>query len=229
MICIYPASEPQIQIIKDKIESLSKMGVNINAPDFSKLTGGRTGTASTLIESLIEMERQYNDVLPPSEAQLQFLVSMYLCPDIPFEENFEIKRKLDLGEGMWRKLTPEEFAEEIKSKMKKRDASAFIDAHRGVFHTWKTTRIRPEQFKYIRQLEERMRDLSSPSAIEWCVDEEGNLVQVSKAKVDKSKDYNPTGYIPLEDMELLMFSVEQASQYIDMLKSEQGRKDLIIQ
>lgn len=221
----YPASENQIKMIKDKLELLSTMGVAINAPDYSKLTGGREGTASALIEGLISMERQYTDKMPATDSQLQFMVSMYLCPDVPFE-SFEIARKVDLGDGMWRKFTPEEFAEEIKSKMNKRDASAFIDANRGAFHTWKQTRVRPEQVKYIRQLEDRMANLTPTSVIEWAVDEEGNLVQIQKQVADKSKAYAPTGYTPLDEMELMMFSVEEASKYIDILKSEYERKDL---
>jgi len=236
----YPASESQIKVIKDKIISLSGFGVEINEPDYSKLTGGREGSASSLIEKLFEMERQYSDKMEVTEPQLEMLVSMYLCPDVPFE-SLGINRKVILtpitsyssdlpydeqfAHQTWRKMMPDEFAEEVKSKMFKRDASAFIDAYRGVFHTWKTTRIRPEQEKYIRQLEARMADLSSPSVVEWSVDINGNMVQIMK-NTDVVKEYNPRGIEPLDDLSLKMFSVEDASTYIDILKSEQGRKEL---
>lgn len=220
----YPASEKQIQMIKDKLESLNNMGVAINAPNYATLTGGREGTASTLIESLINMEKQFSDKMPPTDSQLQFMVSMYLCPDVDFEK-FNIQKRVDMGNEQWRKLTPDEFAEEIKAKMCKRDASKFIDDYRGSFHTWKQTRIRPEQMTYIRKLESRMMNLEPTSAIEWAINEDGDLVQVASSSKSGQR-YNPTGYVPVDEMELLMFSVDEASKYIDILKSEYARKDL---
>lgn len=224
----YPASDRQKEIIRDTITSLQEMGVNINLmsdEDMAKLTGGREGTASALIENLINMQRQHSDKQPPSDNQLQFLVSMFLCPDVPFED-FGVMRKITLNdEGLWRKPTPDEFAEDLKKKMTRKEASKFIDDYRGSFHTWRSTRIRPEQMRYIRQLEERMSDLSSPNVVEWAVNPDGSLVQVMKQRTLK-EEYNPTGYVPLDEMELMMFSVEEASKYIDILKSEGGRKDL---
>lgn len=220
----YPASENQVKMINDKVALLSTLGCTINPPDFTKLTGGREGSASRLIEHLINLERQYNANQPPSESQLIFLVNMYLCPDIPFER-FNITKRVELEGGLWRACTPDEFAQQITVKMKKTEASAFIDEHRGIFHTWKQTRVRPEQQRYIRELEARMSNTSSPSVLEWSVDQEGNLIQVKK-KVDKAKEYSPNGYTPLDEMQLQMFSIEEASKYIDILKSELGRKEL---
>lgn len=236
----YPASDAQIKIIKDKLQSLSEFGQEINAPDFSTLTGGKNGTASSLIEALLKLERQHTDKIGVTEPQIEMLVGMYLCPDVPFEA-IGVNRKVLLNPVIsyssdmpydeqfahqtWRKMTPDEFANEIKNKVTKRDASAFIDAHRGIFHTWKTTRIRPEQERYIRQLEDRMADLSSPTVVEWSVDINGNMVQIIKQD-ETRKEYNPRGCEPLDDLSLKMFSVEDASTYIDILKSELNRKEL---
>jgi hypothetical protein len=224
----YPASEKQIQTIKDKVTNLQELGENIAMPTaevFNKLTGGREGTASNLIGALIEMEKKYADQLPPSDAQLEFLVQMYLCPDIPFE-SFDISRRIIIDEekGLWRKPSPDEFAEEIKKHMKKTEASKFIDDHRGTFHDWKQTRIRPQQLSYIQELQKRLISIKSTSVMEWAVDMNGQLVQVEKHVQDKTSEYDPTAFIPLEDVQLLMFSTEEASKYIDILKSEQNKR-----
>lgn len=225
----YPASQKQIDMIRDKVTNLQGMGININMPsdvELNALTGGQGGTASVMIESLIKLERQHSDQAPPTEAQLKFLVEMYLCPDVPFEENFDIRRRIELDNNMWRRPTPDEFAEQIKTKMKRNDASRFIDQHRGAFHTWKQTRIRPEQMRYIKELEARMVNLGSPVTVEYSIDINGNITQVQKHDTDKSAQYNPKGYMPLDDMQLMMMSSNEASQYIDILKSEQGRREL---
>ena len=219
----YPASESQINLVKTKITNLQSMNVKINMPDTSKLTGGRNGSASKLIENLIEMEKIHADTAPPSDAQLSFMVSMYLCPDVDFEAH-QINRRIELNGNLWRKYTPEEFASLIKKSMTRKEASAFIDKNRGSFHNWKQTRIKIEQQSYIRTLEARMADMSTPGIVEWSVDQSGNLVQVQKPR--KKEDTTVSGYTPLDDMELLMFSSDEASKYIDMLKSELERKEL---
>lgn len=221
----YPASEAQINIIKDKVASLNALGKTIIEPNYATLTGGREGSASKLIEMFITMEKELSNSMQPTDKQIEFLVGMYLCPDVPFEKH-EVNKTVDLGNGQWRKLTPDEFAEEIKSKMSKAQASKFIDDYRGAFHTWKTTRVRPEQVKYIRDLEARMSNLTPTTAIEWAIDEEGNLVQVIKKAVDKSKVYAPTAYVAIDELELMMYSVQEASKYIDILKAELENKKL---
>lgn len=219
-----PASEAQRKLVTDKVVSLQTMGVTIQMPDLDKLTGGREGTASKLIEQLIEMERQQYEVAPPSDNQLLFIVNMYLCPDVGFEEH-GIERRIELEGGEWRKYTPNEFAEQVKAKMTRKTATSFIEKYRGAFHTWKQTRIKLEQQRYIRQLEARMADVSSPTVQEWSVDEEGNLVQISRP-LSRNTEHLTSGYKPLDDMELMMFSAEEASKHIDILKSELENKEL---
>lgn len=222
----YPASESQIKMISEKIATLKELGVEVDEPNYSTLTGGRGGSASLLIEELIKKEKENSDKMIPTEQQLTFIVGMYLCPDIPFE-NFEITKKVSLGEGMWRKMTPDEFACEVASKMNKREASVFIDNFRGVFYEWKSTRISADQMRYIRQLEERLANISTPSIASIAVDENGDVEVVNNGKVtDKSKNWNPKGYEGLSEYDLLQFSIDDASNYINILKSELGRKEL---
>ena len=73
------------------------------------LTGGKEGTASKLIEQLIERKRKMGNVLPPTDAQVKFLTDMFLCPDIPFEE-YEIQKKRQIGDNTYVLMTPTEFA-----------------------------------------------------------------------------------------------------------------------
>lgn len=216
----FPASEKQIELIKAKIENLNKMGVNIQMPNTSALTGGRDGSASTLIESLIQMENQYKDKMPPSEAQLQYMVNMFLCPDMDFED-FGIEKKVALEDNKWRYMTPTEFAEEIKSKMNKREASHFIDKHKEAFNQWRSTRIRPEQQRYIRILEDRIAGKETPAKTEWIVNDKGELEM--KKTLIATEDVNKIWR--LTEMQLMQFSIEDASKYIEILTSELARKE----
>lgn len=224
----YPASQAQLDRIKKRIGELIDAGQNYVMPSdtaLGKLTGGREGTASKFIEQLDAEYAKLSSILPPTEKQIEFLVSMFLCPDIPFEE-FNISRRIELGDGLWRRPTPEEFADEIKKKMKKNEASKFIDMHRGTFHNWKNTRIQPNQIEYIRTLEQRMQNIDKPTVVEFSVDQDGNIIQVQKQVSDKSKNWNPKAYTPIDEMELLQMSKDDASKYIDQLKFELANKEL---
>lgn len=215
----FPASEKQIELIKAKIENLNKMDVNITMPDTSALTGGREGSASKLIESLLKMEKQYKDKMPPSEKQLQYMVNMFLCPDVGFEE-YEINKKIALENNKWRYMNPNEFAEEIKSKMNGKEASYFIDKNKEAFNQWRSTRIRPEQQRYIRVLEDRFIG-KEDYTIEWVVNNKGEM--------EMKKTYNTTEDTSkiwrLTEMQLMQFSVKDASKYIEILTSELARKE----
>lgn len=236
----YPASQSQKDLIIKKIESLTKAGVNIKTPDLTKLTGGRQGSASKLIEKLIQMEKEITITLPPSEYQLKFMVNMFLCPDVGFEE-YGIERKIPINHlesyssdvnyeeqtanQLWRKPTPEEFAEMIKRKMNKSQASKFIDKYKVEFSKWKESRIKIEQMKYIRTLEERLSNTTSTNAIEFAVDIDGNIEEVVTQVKDKAKQWSPEGYTPLEEIELLQFSSVEASKYITILEKDLKRKE----
>lgn len=207
----FPASPAQINLIKEKASALN---IDVDEEKLSKLTGGREGSASKLIAQLIEKEREVGDTIEPTEAQIQYLVSMFYCVDVCFEDH-DIKKRVNLEEGLWRLMTPSEFAEEIKSKMNRKEASAFIDKYRGAHHAWLNTRISLEQERYIRQLEDRLADLYVPQ----------QTPEYDDGK-KKPRQYNPIAYEPLSEGHLKMFSRDEASKYIDRLKYELEAKQL---
>lgn len=235
-----PASQRQIDKILELQKEIVDLGGElkpITQATLNSLTGGREGTASALIQTLFDMRTNMNDVASPSDAQLQIIVEWFLCPDIPFEQHgVEKKVWLDhlnsystdvdtpekLEARRWRYVTPSEFAERIKAKMTRRDASAFIDQHRGTFYEWRKTRTTQQQIRYIRELEERLSDTYVPQQVEYAV-VDGEIVQVTKRS--SREQYNAPAYTPLEDMQLAQMSYEQASEWIDRLKMELDRKN----
>ena len=224
----YPPSPQQLQMIGDKLANLATLGVDVPmTPErYSALTGGRDGTASKLIGELIELEKANKQKQPPTERQLELLVNMYLCPDVPFE-NFDIARRIELEDGEWRRPTPDEFAQDIITKMKQHEASKFIDDSRAAFHKWKQTRIKIGQMNHIRELEKRQMKIGAPPTVEWATDLFMNQVMKPVVAVNRDKGYNPDSFNPIGEMELMMFSEEEASHYIDILLADSKNTSLV--
>jgi hypothetical protein len=235
-----PASENQIKKIRELSEDIMKLDPTFKPMTekfLGTLTGGRNGTATSLIQSLIDMSTQLNEIAPPSDAQLQIIVGWFPCPDIPFE-NFSIEKRVYLDKlsaycsdtdnpevlekRAWRLVTPTEFAEQIKNKMTKREASKFIDDYQHVFYDWRKTRVTAQQVKYIRELESRLDDTYTPPQHEWVV-EDGEVKQIQVNRTPRKSTYAPSGYVPLEEIQLAQMSFEEASEWIDRLKSEIAR------
>lgn len=169
----YPPSERQLKLISEKVANLQKAGVDITV-DYSTLTGGMGGTASTLIGQLIELEKTHVKQ-SMSINQLNFIVQMYACPDVDFE-SYGILRKIQLEDDTFRRPSANEFAEMIMNKMSKQQASEFIDIYRNAFNKWKQTRIRPNQLSYLKKLfehtgtqyeEVQLAMLSTEEASKW--------------------------------------------------------------
>ncbi len=148
----YPASDKQISIILEKSSLLANAGHPVNI-DIEKLTGGFNGTASVVINELFELEKKYVKS-KPTIPQLEFVVGMFCCPAVDFESE-GISRKVELENDQWRFCTPDEFVTRIKEHFTKEELSSFINKFRGEFNDWKSTRIRPGQFNYIKTLLER--------------------------------------------------------------------------
>lgn len=233
-----PASERQIEKIKQLWQEINNLGENLKpfSDEFlNSLTGGATGTASQLIETLMKKRMELNEVAPPSDAQLQIIVEWFLCPDIPFE-NYDIQKKVILdstyekdGEVLnhWRYMTPDEFANEVKSKMTKKQASEFIDRYRAMFYDWRKTRITQQQIRYIRELEQRLANIYTPKQVEFAINEDGEVVEIKHGSSrDTRGDLQTVAYEPLTEMQLAQMSYEEASLFIDQLKSELERKEL---
>lgn len=241
-----PASEKQLDIIHRTLKELEDLGdtVKVSPEYIAKLTGGTGGTASLFIEKLFERRQNFADTASPSEQQLKIIVEWFLCPDIPFEsisvehtqpmkpganvaesytDTISINRKVALDGTKWRWMTPDEFAQEVASKMSRRQASRFIDQYRGVFYDWKSTRVTANQIKYIKELENRMANLYVPKPVEMAITPDGEVMEISKSS---ARDYNPNAYVPMEDIHLYQLSYEQASEFIDKLKSELSDREL---
>lgn len=235
-----PASIRQIDKIKELVAELIELGADLkpmSETELAVLTGGRDGTASSLIESLFAMRTQLNEIAPATSAQIQIICEWFLCPAIPFED-FGIEKKVYLDKlsaycsdsdnpeilekRAWRLMTPTEFANQIKSKMTKRVASKFIDDYRAEFYEWRKTRVTKQQVEYIRELEKRLSNTHVPREVEWAI-VDGELQQVTRPST--RMDYNPVAYTPLEDMQLAQMSYEQGSEWIDKLKGEVARKN----
>lgn len=189
--------------------------------DVKELTGGKDGTASKLISVLINLEKAHADNMPPEESQIKALLSMFMYPDANFED-YNIPRRVELEDGLWRKPTPVEFVTHIQSNMNKRDALTFLDMHRGGFYEWKQTRIRPEQLRYIMQLEKQMGDDSKLSKVETAVLIDGTTTIVP---AETRENIKGTAYVAHTEEQLIQFSIEQASAFIDQLKAEINRKN----
>ena len=174
--------------------------------------------ASALIKQLIMKSTVTNE---PTEAQLKFLLDMFACPDVGFEE-FGIYRKKQIAENTYVLLSKDEFIALAKKNISQADASKFIDAHRGVFFTWKKTRLTESQAAYIRQLEKRLSVMREAVAVEFGVDEEGNLIELPHAK----PAYSEGMYNALAEHEIVQLSKEKANEYIGLLKADIERKEL---
>ena len=222
----FPATQAQLDKIDKLILDLAEAGVTVKI-DKSTLTGGKEGSASSFIQYLIDECYKHSENMPPNDTQLLKMCKMFHCPAVPFEQ-YGIERRIWLeGEPeMWRNPTAEEFATVIRTTMKKNEASKFLDEYETKFFDWQRTRIMVDSPKWslIRTLEQRMANMESPIIKEWAVDENGQMVQVEH-KVDRNQYYNPTGFVPVENEHLMLFSVEEADKYIDILKSDLKRKE----
>lgn len=236
-----PASDRQINKIVELNKEIISAGGNLKefTQEFlDSLTGGRNGSASDLIEKLMEMRLELNDSLPITDNQVQTLIDWFLCPDIPFESlsyeellplkpganvqesvthTISINKKVDLGDGKWRLMTANEFAEELKSKLTKKTASAIMNQYGSDFYAWRSTRVTKPQIELIRTLEDRLAQTHVPKEVEWAIID-GVPQQVTKPSM---RDYyEPVAYDPLDELQLLQMSSEEAGEWIDRLQYE---------
>lgn len=219
-------TDEQLEKINQNTDVTSKILYMIITKDtnifnvINMLEGGLNGSGSILIGGLIEIEKLYSDMQPPTGKQIEMMIAMYLCPDVDFEK-YDISRTITLEDNLWRKMTPDEFKEELASKLTKEKASTLLNEFQGAFYEWKKTRIRPEQMKYIKSLEKQMSTVYKNDIVEYSATLEGDIVE-NKIEVENVKG---TNYIPLEDEQLIMFSIQEASEFIDQLKAELNRRE----
>lgn len=220
-----PPTPSQMEKIASIIAEMQAHGaqINISSEKLASLTGGREGTASKLIDFLMQKKNALNIVSPASEAQVNTIAEWFLCPDIPFED-FNIDKKAPMPEvsaTAWRYLTVEEFKAQLAEKLTRSEASRLIDAHRAVFYTWKSSRITKAQMKHIRELDERLASIESQAEVTFAVDLDGEIVEVATAK---KNTYNPRAHEPLTEHQLMQLSTQEATTLIDQMKKEQQER-----
>lgn len=214
-------SPKQMDIINQTLAELADLGcpLEVDQEVLDGLTGGREGTASQLIELLFEKRREAELTGKPNEKQLNTLVKWFFCPDIPWE-NFNIALKVGVNvegiENAWRHMTPEEFMEEVASKMTMAEAGQFIAENQVSYYEWEKTRIKSWQVDRIRGLEERMANLYMPAIMKTVI-VDGKITQVAE-KVQRQ--YNPQAYTPMSEQELKQLSSEDADKLIIQMQSE---------
>jgi len=225
-----PASDDQLKLIRNTVKEINEIanksigapaelrekGANLHIKEsvLMKLTGGREGTAGALIDKLFALRKEFNPYRPLSEKQADLLVKWFFVPDVPFEQ-YGINKKI--GNVL---MTPEQFKEELMSKMLMSDASRMIDDYMPVVTEWERSRCSSQQRAYIRKLEARMADISTGSVVEWAIDENGEMVQVQRKP---KKEYTPTAYEFMPEEYLLQMSKEDAEKYINQLRLELSR------
>mgnify|MGYP003575005404 CR=1 FL=1 len=247
-----PASPKQIEMLKDMFKELIELGASdVRMPSdkfFNTLTGGRDGSASQWIERTRQKRKSFYSVMQPSEEQLERLVSWYLCPDIPWEQletkdiettdffgNYmrgkaePIRTKVEMedifiAEGVpaWRKMTADEFREELASKLTYSLASGVLDRYMGKFYEWRRTRIQPGRIKFIRDLEKSLANLRKPKVLKQHADGE----YFEDAPFSVKEEYAPVAYEPMPDEVLLLIDEEHAQTYIEQLASERDAREL---
>lgn len=222
-------NDEQVEAMKEKasIDPRANIAYKIVSSDkeffqeyLNKLTPGKDGTGSKFIAFLIELENQFNSIKPISKEQLQTITGYFYCPDVPFED-VGIERTVPLEDGYWRKKSLEEFERDIENSFSYEEAKDFIWRNRGVFYSWKKSRITLSQLKTIKSLQESLANDYSGS------------VETETAELDGSRGNNVVTmksnyvvgdtYSPMTEETLIQLSKEQADILIDQLKSEIGR------
>lgn len=172
---------------------------NWDIPEMDDLTGGRTGSASKLIQELLDLERNFNSTRPLSDNQKQMILDMYYCPDVLFDdlhEDFGTKKMITADKVYWTRISLEKMANEIENKVTQSEARDFLNRYKGVFYDWKITRLTEPQMRRIQNLQER--NYMKPMT-------DTQLLQFSKKDAER---YIRTLESVLRDKEITKFSYE---------------------
>ena len=213
------ASAKQIELIcsiSERLE-LEKPSDEI----LSKLTGGKKGTASELIEQLLQQEEETAHLLPISKEQSAYIADMYACPDVAVSE-IGIPDRISTSETLWRKPNKDEILMAISS-LKRGEANKFINKYRVPFFDWKKTRISDKQISLIRTLEKYMEKLNGArTRTEEYATIEGKRIVTHT----RTNEMEVTAYEKLDDVAIMQFNKANASKYIEQLQYELGNKQL---
>lgn len=208
-------TDGQKTFINKQLAILANAGQHIKV-DFSTLTGGKAGTAWSFSEFLDTKIKAIDPAdVPATVEQLDYIASMFLCPDVPLAD-LGVTTRIELEEG-WRKPTKEEIVAELTElKVSKAKASEFLDKNKVIFYDWKNSRISEKTVNFIKTLQDRLANKVTSTTKEWVTDADGNAKLVEKT----SQVWNPTSFIPMTDEWLVLLSKEESDKYILQLQSE---------
>lgn len=241
-----PAQLEKIMSLHEELSQIIKLEP-LTKEFIDSLTGGRNGTASSFIETLQQQLRDNEHLAPPTEQQIRQITSWFLCPDIPFEaynintrittERFvsystetnkgitESGREIELSDSQWILMTPEEFASELKRKLKREQAREFIGRYQSTFLEWAKTRLSQGQEQRIRQLEEDLMTLEPTSFGVAFNIRNGEIVEEEIQRPNsRLRMETHDAYTPLTELEIKQMSFERASEYISQLQMERSRR-----
>jgi len=236
----YKSSDSQQDMIINLLTEINTIVPNSYKPlSKESLANLNSAGASSLIERLVGERRNLNEIAPATEDQATKIAGWMFCPDIPWEEyGIELKiyvtkleywsTEYDVPEDLeirpFKAVTVGQLKEQIKRKIKQKEANAMMNKYGSIFYAWSKTRMTDGQILHIRQLEERLCDISVPKQVEIAVDFEGNPIEIQYGN-SRERVY-PDGYISLPDHELKQMSKQQATKFVYQLELEVKDKEL---
>lgn len=208
----------QKKTIEDVLKRTPEIDINEIAPAWAMCD---IEEASTLIGKLFEMERTFRDKRQCTDAQADKMLRMYLCPDVDFTETGWVER-YEVVDGRRMLIIPDSkiVLKWLKDNVNSADANAFISKYNAEYIKWATTRVSPEQKRYIQTLEGRCANLySAGKAVEQVADIEGNLIADNPTtRGAHPREYAPVGYNPLTPLQMYQMSKDDAAKYIECLQ-----------
>lgn len=222
-----PVSPKQIETMKNMYAQLVEVGIRDKIPTTEMIQALGATNASKAIGNVIEVLKQNSHLLKPTEPQIEQIVNMYMCPDIPWE-TYGLERKIMMdsyneksGEQEWKALLPKEFADQVMEKMTREQASQMMSDYSNVFYDWRKTRLSQGKEEFIRTLEGRLADLYVPKRVEPASGIDGVSVSDEFKQIATTKVYDEeSAYDPLPEYQMAQFSDEEASAYITQLQWE---------
>lgn len=216
-------TEKQMKTITDVLERSPDVNINKINPDWKKLD---VAGASELIGKLFDVEREQRNLRPATDAQINKMIRMFLCPDVNFEDvGYEKQYTTYEGKKMYVIPTSNDLGHWVQTNVNQQAASDFIAKYRVEYMNWSRTRVSKEQSAMIRTLEERCANIrSAGSAHEQVTDINGD--PIADTSVSKS-EWCPVGYNKLTDLQLYLMSKKDASDYIDILQTTLADKEQI--
>ena len=214
---IWTPSTSMLNGIKWRVEKLATLEINVGLPNIEELGGQEVSDIIKMLDAEIE---KHKGEFPPTTAQIDTFISMYMCIDVPFED-VGISRRVQLTDDTWRRITPKELKEQMNELLTAETAGEFIYKYKGVFEEWKLQRASASQISRIKQLESRFQDDKVVGELPTAITINGEEVTLDPIRKSLPKG---TAFVPMSDNDLLLFDKDSASEYINHLEAELTRR-----